>query len=198
MRGYIANVLPRLKKYSARLDNLALFTDHPWIQIDDSGDRTVFVFRSEGNELLISKNGNVKTCSWEYIDYMNSLLVKLNGQKTLYNQGFMDESVMILSKDGQTDYILLANENKVEERDGEKIITTLTRKYLTSRGVTRFSQPGGNTAVQKDSSQQALQVHRHYSQSKEQRVKEEKILKVVAVGLVTLVVGTVLIVILMG
>lgn len=198
MRGYIANVLPRLKKYSARLDNLALFTDHPWIQSDDSGDRTVFVFRSEGNELLISKNGNVKTCSWEYLDYMNSLLVEVGGQKKLYNQGFIDEDVMILSKDGKNNYLLLANENKVGERDGEKIITTLTRKYLTPRGATGSTQSGGDTAVQKDSSQQARQVRRHYSQSKEQRVKEEKILKSVAVGLVILVVGMVLIVILMG
>lgn len=132
MRSYIANVLPRLKKYSARLDNLALFTDHPWIQIDESGDRTVFVFRSEGNELLISKNGNVNTCSWEYLEYMNSLLVEANEKKTLYNQGFMDEAVMILSKDGESDYLLLANENKVQERSAEKILANLSHKYLTS------------------------------------------------------------------
>jgi hypothetical protein len=132
MRAYIANVLPRLKEYSARLDNLALFTDQPWIQIDGSGDRIVFVFRSEGNELLISKNGNVNTCSWEYLEYMNSLLVKANGKKILYNQGFMDETVMILSKDGQSDYLLLANENKVQERKAEKILASLTKKYLTA------------------------------------------------------------------
>lgn len=135
MRAYIASVLPRLKEYSARLDNLALFTDQPWIQIDESGDRTVFVFRSERNELLISQNGNVSTCSWEYLEYMNSLLIEANGEKTLYNQGFMDEAVMILSKDGQSDYLLLANENKVEERNGEKILSNLSQKYLTADSV---------------------------------------------------------------
>jgi len=166
MRAYITNVLPRLKEYSARLDNLALFTDQPWIQIDESGDRTVFVFRSEGNELLISKNGNVNTCSWEYLEYMNSLLIEANGEKTLYNQGFMDESVMILSKDGQADYLLLANENKVQERKAVKILTNLSQKYLTADTTHAHEEEIGDGTP----SREVKRVH----QSEEEREKEKK------------------------
>lgn len=166
MRTYIANVLPRLKEYSARLDNLALFTDQPWVQIDESGDRTVFVFRSEGNELLISRNGSVNTCSWEYLEYMDSLLIETNGKKTLYKQGFMDESVMILSKDGQADYLLLANENKVQERNAEKILKNLSQKYLTADATsTRQDEKENSTASR---------GRKSVYQTKEERERENK------------------------
>jgi hypothetical protein len=184
MRAYIANVLPRLKEYSARLDNLALFTDQPWVQIDETGDRTVFVFRSEGNELLISKNGNVNTCSWEYLEYMNSLLIEANGEKTLYNQGFMDEAVMILRKDGQADYLLLANENKVQERSPEKILAILSQKYLTA-DTTRLRK---DEIEDQTSSRKVKRVHR----SEEERERDKKrgwtaILVLVSIGIVYLV-----------
>jgi hypothetical protein len=113
------------------LDNLSIFTDQPWVKIDETGDRVLFVFRSS-NDLLISKNGDVQTCTWEYLEYMDSLLIKRGGQKSLYKQGFLDEQVMIMVKDGQGDYLLLANENKVDERDPESILHRLDRRYLTS------------------------------------------------------------------
>lgn len=183
MRAYIANVLPRLQKYSARLDNLALFTDHPWIQIDESGDRTVFVFRSEGNELLISKNGNVNTCSWEYLDYMNSLLVEANGKKTLYNQGFMDEAVMILSKDGQSDYLLLANENKVQERDAEKILANLSRKYLTTNAERARHAESGHSAAENRKRSKELKSVPYDSET-----QKKDLITIVVIGLIFLLV----------
>jgi hypothetical protein len=86
MRSYLKSILPRLQRYSARLDNLSIFTDQPWVKIDETGDRVLFVFRSS-NDLLISKNGDVQTCTWEYLEYMDSLLIKRGGQKSLYKQG---------------------------------------------------------------------------------------------------------------
>lgn len=132
MKQYLADILPRLQKYSARLDNLSLITDTPWIQVDDSNDRVVFIFRSKGSELLVSENGDVNTCSWEYLDYMDALLVKMGERRALYNHGFLDDAVMILSKDGSADYLLLVNEKKVEARDRERVLSRLNRKYLES------------------------------------------------------------------
>ena len=130
MRDYISNLLPKIKDFSARLDNLALLTDQPWVQLDESEDRTVFVFRKDGNELLVSKNGDVNTCGWEYLEHMNSLVIEVSGQKILYNQGFLDESVMILRKDGGGEYLLMANENKVDAIKTDKVLEYLSRKYV--------------------------------------------------------------------
>jgi len=149
MRDYIRSLLPRLQAYSARLDNLSLFTDQPWVKIDDSGDRIVFVFRSSNNELLVSRNGDVQTCSWEYLDYMDSLVIHRDGQKSLYNQGFLDEQAMILVKDGNSEYLLLANENKVEERAPRELLERLDRKYLKE---STSQDEGGQSASDADGS----------------------------------------------
>lgn len=132
MKHYLESLLPRIKQYSQRLDNLALFEDQPWVQVDDSGERRVYVFRSANNELLISEKGEVRTCSWEYLEYLNSLLIKVGGSKRLYNQGFFDEAFMILKKDDAAEYMLLVNANRVADPSVEKSLERLQQKYLSS------------------------------------------------------------------
>lgn len=152
MKTYISNLLPKLQEYSARLDNLTLLTDQPWVQLDESGDRTVFVFRSDGNELLVSRNGKVNTCTWEYLEHMNSLVIETDEEKTLYNQGFLDESAMILRKDGRDEYLLLANENKVEVTAAEKVLEQLERKYIEDTSGTQQTtlRPHGDAKDEKE------------------------------------------------
>jgi hypothetical protein len=71
---------------------------------------------------------------------MNSLLIDLGENRRLYNQGFLDESVMLLRQDGQEDYLLLVNENKVSSDDPERILEGLSQKYLLSENSRRDLQ----------------------------------------------------------
>lgn len=132
MKTYLGSLLPKLKRYSARLDDLSLFVDQPWVKVDGNGSRTVYVFR-KGGELLIAKNGDVSSGKWSYLDYMDALLLQNSQEeKKLYNCGFLDDAVMALKKDGREEYMLLANENKLEEQTLERVMGRLNQKYLSS------------------------------------------------------------------
>jgi hypothetical protein len=130
VKDYLADLIPRLKQYSARLDNLALLTDQPWVKVDTPESKIVYIFRSQKNELLISRNGNVSTCRWEYLETMDSLVIEEDGEKRLFKQGFFDESAMILRKDGQEEFLLLVNENKIDLRERKEITDHLSQKYI--------------------------------------------------------------------
>lgn len=111
MQAYLTHLIPQLSQFSKGLDDFALFADHPWVQVGGEG-RTVFVFR-KGGELLVSRNGDVGTARWEHLPALRSIVVEKDGQKTLYNQGFLDDAILALKKDGVDEYLLLGNENEV-------------------------------------------------------------------------------------
>ena len=67
MKTYIADIIPKLQRFSQKLDNLTLLTNQHWVVLDElESSKTVFIFRSN-NELLISRNGKVEKAKWEYL-----------------------------------------------------------------------------------------------------------------------------------
>jgi len=114
MLNHLLSLLPRLKEYSKSLDDFAVFADVPWAFIDGDGDKVTYLFR-RNNELLVSKRGDVATGRWEYLSVIQSMLIEYNGKKSIYNQGFVDNVVMALLKDGTEELFLLANVQKLPD-----------------------------------------------------------------------------------
>jgi hypothetical protein len=60
MQTYITDLIPRIQRFSQKLDNLTLLTNQHWVVIDEMDRcKNVYIFRAS-NELLISSNGEVK------------------------------------------------------------------------------------------------------------------------------------------
>ena len=130
MKTYFSDLIPRLQKYSRKLDDLTLLTDQHWVLIDDLGNsKNVFIFKKD-NALLLSKNGNVLKGNWEYLGN-NSLLIDLD-ESYLYKHGFFDENILALKVDSKKEYTFLVNENKFEGElnNLESIFKFLEEKYL--------------------------------------------------------------------
>ncbi|MCB9354672.1 MAG: hypothetical protein H6575_08895 [Lewinellaceae bacterium] len=114
MIDYIKTLISRLQQYSKDLNDTAIFAEVPWTFIDDDGVKVIYIFR-RSKELLISKQGNVTTGYWEYLPVMQSLLIEHSDRKHMYNQGFVDNVVMALRKDGTEDLFLLVNQHEIPD-----------------------------------------------------------------------------------
>lgn len=131
MITYFLDLIPKLQKFSKKLDDLTFLTNQHWVVVDEiSNSKIVYIFRTN-NELLISHNGKVEKANWEYLGN-NSLLIDKNEGSFLFKHGFLDENVLALKVDSKNQYAFLVNENKY---DGElnsidKIADFLTKKYL--------------------------------------------------------------------
>jgi hypothetical protein len=113
MKTFVADIIPRIQRYSQKLDNLTLLTNQHWVVLDDINQaKTVYIFR-DTNELLISTNGKVEKGKWEYLG-KNSILIDFKDQAYLYRHGFFDENVLALKIDGKEEYALLINESKYQ------------------------------------------------------------------------------------
>ena len=126
---HLKEYVNRLKKYSQQLDNFAILTDQPWVtNFENQTERCVYIFRNKNNQLIKSTNGKVEKGEWDYLPSMNSLLIELEHETTLYNQGFFDNSVMILRRDGTDEHQLFVNENKIESTV-EKLLQEVEGTY---------------------------------------------------------------------
>lgn len=131
MKTFIADIIPKLKKFSHKLDNLTLLTNQHWVIIDElKNSKCVYIFRSN-YELLISQNGKVEKGKWEYLGN-NSLLVERKEECFLFRHGFFDSNILALKVDGRDEYVFLVNENNYggDLNNIDKVLSFLETKYL--------------------------------------------------------------------
>lgn len=131
MQTFISDIIPKIQRFSQKLDDLTLLTNQHWVVMDEiDKTKNVYIFR-KNNELLVSSNGEVEKGRWEYLGN-NSLLIDKKDKSYLFKHGFFDENVLALKIDGREEYAFLVNENRY---DGElncfsRIIDFLNRTYL--------------------------------------------------------------------
>ncbi len=141
MKTYLSEIIPKIKRYSEKLDNIALLTGHHWVVLDDIGNnKKVFIFRNS-NELLISVNGRVTKGKWELLGN-NTILIDFDNNSFLYKHGFFDENVLAIKIDGVNEYSFLINETKFEGdlNTLEKITFFLKERYIPSEKPKLFSR----------------------------------------------------------
>jgi hypothetical protein len=109
-------MLPRLQRYSKQLNDEANFVEIPWAYLDEDGVKVTYLFR-RNNELLVTKKGEVATGRWEYLPSMQSLLIEYVGKRRMYNQGFLDKTVLLLRKEGTEELLPLANVELLPDLD---------------------------------------------------------------------------------
>ena len=133
MKTFIADIFPKIQRYSKKLDDLTLLSNQHWVAIDNlTSSKKIYIFRSN-NELLISINGKVRKAKWEHLGN-NSLLIDMDKDSYLFKHGFIDQNVLALKVDNSQEYALFVNENKYDgELDSvDKVIGFLSKKYLES------------------------------------------------------------------
>ena len=148
MKTFVADIVPKIQKYSQKLDNLTLLTNQHWVVLDELGkSKTVYIFR-QTNELLISTDGIVEKAKWEYLG-QNSILIDLKDQSYLFRHGFFDENVLALKIDSKEEYAVLINESKYlgELNTISAVLDFLSKNYLVNPVLTNKQIGQSNISV---------------------------------------------------
>ncbi len=135
MRTFIADIIPKIQRFSQRLDDLTKLTNQHWVSLGDINQtKRVFIFRAN-NQLLISDNGIVEKGSWEYLGNQ-SLLLDTKAESYLLKHSFFDENIIALKLDSTESYAFFVNETKYhsELNTIEDVLKFLENKYLKSNG----------------------------------------------------------------
>jgi hypothetical protein len=139
MKTFIADIIPRIQKFSQKLDDLTKLTNQHWISLGDITDeKRVFIFR-DNNQLLISVNGIVEKSTWDYIGNQ-SILIETKSENYLMRHGFLDEDIFALKLDSKEQYAFFVNETryKKELNNIQDILNYLENKYLKKADFNKY------------------------------------------------------------
>jgi len=132
MREFIKDILPKISRYSKKLDELTLLTNQHWVMLEaNSTSKVVLIFR-DNSELIVSTNGKVEKGKWEYLGN-NSLIIEKPSETLLFKHGFFDTTILVLKIDGTFDYAIFVNETKLgkEFNTVQDVVDFLSEKYIT-------------------------------------------------------------------
>lgn len=135
MKTYILDIIPKIQRFSQKLDNLTILLNKHWVILDeDTSRKSVFIFREKDNQLLISIDGRIEKGNWEYLGN-NSLLIDRKDGSFLFKHGFIDDNVLALKVDGKEEYALLINEQLFEKqiKSLDKILSFLNERYIDQK-----------------------------------------------------------------
>ena len=131
MKTYILDIIPKIQRYSRKLDDLTILLNKHWVIFDEIlSSKSVYIFRAN-KELLISNNGKVKKAKWDYVG-TSALLIDVGDESYLFKHGFFNEDILALKLDGKDEYALLINESSsMQELNSVKsIVEFLSNRYL--------------------------------------------------------------------
>ncbi len=132
MRTFIADIIPKIQRFSKELDTKTLITDQHRVSVGEISDgKKVFIFNKNG-EIEIYQNGvEVAHGTWQISS--QSLKLRINSVGYLLKNGFLDESIMALKLDSGNQYTFFVNETNYDKdlNSFEDIIAFLTLRYLS-------------------------------------------------------------------
>lgn len=131
MKTFFSDLIPKIARYSEKLDNISKLTDQHWIAIGEMKEaRVLYIFRLNG-DLLISRDGIVEKAKWEYLG-QKTLLLETKTENYLFKQEFNDGNVLALRVDGKDVYAFLVNESRFESElnNLEAVNKFLRAKYF--------------------------------------------------------------------
>lgn len=131
MREYVQNIIPRLLKYSTRLDRLEVFVEKSWVYIDENNNKHQYIFERSG-ELHMSLNGIVKTGSWKLLT-TNQLLIDRLTDKILLEHVFVEDALLVLKlADTENTPFILINKQQLPDLDVKGYLDRYESTYKLS------------------------------------------------------------------
>jgi len=131
MKTYFSDIIPKIQRFSHKLDNLTMLTNQHWVVLDEiENTKNVYIFR-QNNELLIATNGKVEKGKWEYLG-SNSILIDTKNESYLFKHGFFDKNILALKIDSSEEYAFLINETRFYKKLNSlsAIMEFLEKNYL--------------------------------------------------------------------
>ena len=118
MKTYVADFIPRFKKFSKKLDAESLLINQRWVVVDQiKSSKTMYIFQrrikliNKSPNLVVSKDGLVEKGFWELLD-SETLLITLGEKIFLFKHGFLDENILALKLDGKDEFAIFFNESR--------------------------------------------------------------------------------------
>jgi len=142
MKDLLKYYVSSLSHATQTLKKKSILVEKPWALVDNEGAIQKLIFRRD-KKLVLSKNGVVTEGSWDYYSEARSLFIDRGTDKLLLNEQYIDDSVLILKKDGSdSEFFTFANENAIPDYDVAKHLDSI---YTVHYAIREYELTDGST-----------------------------------------------------
>ena len=151
MRTFISDIIPRLQRFSSKLDNNSALTNKNWVLLSDEPDKkVVYIFSEKESLLRIAENGKIRKGKWDNLGN-NSIEIEIDNEAMLFKHAFVDDNLLALKLDGTEEFAILINEPNYDKflNSIDKLNSFLEDKYLrqTTESFTSLPKQIGNIII---------------------------------------------------
>lgn len=119
-----ANDIGNKSNIQLTINNL---TNYNWTLLNNTAHQEItYIFRKNG-ELLVSKDGNIERCQYEFIIDNNSILITDKDKTEIYNVLVLQDDFFMLNKYSSEEILYFANKTKFQNFVKEEILRQAER-----------------------------------------------------------------------
>lgn len=140
MDDYLDQIIPLVRPWGEDLYETEYYMNNRWLEIREDEhfhEQVLHMFR-EGNEYMVSIDGNISTGTWEKMDDSNTIILQFGAKNELYDLAFMNKDFFILQKHGdqkrkgQRKYFILGRESLVRGLEWRDVMELLFNRYRSN------------------------------------------------------------------
>ena len=150
LEQYVEFIVPRIQTWSEDLWEEKFYVGKRWKEIRDTDtyhETVLHMFmpfdeKAEGNEYMVSIDGDVTKGTWKYLKDSNTFIVEYGGKSSLFDLVFLNGDFFILKKHGdqarkgKQKYFVYGNEKSTSKLEWRNAMEKLYNIY---RENSRFS-----------------------------------------------------------
>ncbi len=182
MKTYLLDTIDRFKRYSQKLDVQTVLCSKAWYVLNEDGDTENLIFQPDGT-VLVSVNGSIKKCTWQYIPQNRSIsIMHTESEGTMLKATFIDGTVLAFNKSGTNECMFLIdntldNEHKMQSLEAvKKYLLFVEKKALDKqkhKEAKKLKKAQKKEEEQKKAAEEAERMRRADEMQRE-KIKEEK------------------------
>ena len=104
----------KIKKAGEKKLSKNLLTNCMWVMIDETDVETLFIFK-ENNTLLISINGKITRCTYEFIIDNDTIIINDTVEEVLYYLAMIGDDFLVLNHSYENMVMAFANKTKFKD-----------------------------------------------------------------------------------
>lgn len=168
MKTYLLDTINRIKRFSEKLDIRTALCNTPWIVFNDTGDKELFIFNSDGN-VLITINGLGVKRTWQWVAANQSLIIDQDDSIIMLHPEYISSSIIALKRDGTNEYAFLIDENNQDTISPKTISELKTYFFEIEQKAIALEEETRKKAIalEEESKRKAIALEEEYKKKLE-------------------------------
>lgn len=150
MKDFISNVLPRIQKFSEKLDKKEILIGKPWVLIEEVNHDTTEVEFFRDGRLIVSYGGEAIWGTWQITPSNQRLILDYNAKTLMLHAAFINDAVLVAKKSGSKNSMLFfVNQLIIPDLNVQNYLENISKKSNKFLRSNQVLQPKKRQVVEK-------------------------------------------------